>query len=436
MTTTAPHLHSPAPGPEAAALKVFTDGTHRVRDPHDTWRLIRPRLAEHGITRVADVTGLDTLGLPVAMAVRPLSRTLAVSQGKGQTPLLAKLSAATEAIELRHAERVEPDPALTRAPATALDLPYDLMDLDHEPGTLITPRTPLHWVTGTDLITGEPVPVPLDAVRLTLTAGRPWQPPGLQPSSNGLASGNTPHEAALHALYEVIERDSLTRLDSTGHDGRVDIDADSVTDPLNASLVRLCRTAGVHLEIALVPNPWQVPCFTAYVWSEDFPVWSAGSGAHSTPSVALSRAITEAAQSRLTAITGTRDDLPPLYHDGPRTAPPARRRAQRTTPTPSAPSAPPSRPSPTNSTGWPATSRTSAAAPRSPYPPATSPSSPSSRSSAPPCASTHATRSPAPPAPPEPLPGHDRRKRPCPKDCPSTSASTRSTKAATAPRPR
>ncbi|MGA4837436.1 YcaO-like family protein [Streptomyces sp. G45] len=320
MTTGTSPVHAPAPGLAAGPFKVFTDGTHRVRDPRDTWNLIRPRLAAYGISRVADVTALDTLGLPVAMAVRPLSQTLAVSQGKGQSLLLARLSAAMEAIELWHAERVAPDPALTGVPATALDLPYDVMDLDHEPGSLIVPTSPIPWVIGTDLITGEPVPVPLDAVRLSLTAERPWQPPGFQPSSNGLASGNTVPEATLHALYEVIERDSLTRLDNTGRDGRVDIDPASVTDPLNASLIRLCHAADAHLEIALVPNPWQVPCYTAFVWSEDFPVWSAGSGAHSSPSVALSRAITEAAQSRLTAITGTRDDLPPLYRPDSRTS--------------------------------------------------------------------------------------------------------------------
>ncbi len=40
-----------------------------------------------------------------------------------------------------------------------------------------------------------------------------------------------------------------------------------------------------------------------------------GSGLHHDPNVALSRAITEAAQSRLTAISGAREDLPSvLYH--------------------------------------------------------------------------------------------------------------------------
>ncbi|MFD9540887.1 YcaO-like family protein [Streptomyces sp. NPDC060022] len=46
------------------------------------------------------------------------------------------------------------------------------------------------------------------------------------------------------------------------------------------------------------------------MWSEDYPIVFAGGGCHSSPAIALTRALTEAAQSRLTAIAGTRDDLP------------------------------------------------------------------------------------------------------------------------------
>ncbi|MEV6424615.1 YcaO-like family protein [Streptomyces sp. NPDC051662] len=53
----------------------------------------------------------------------------------------------------------------------------------------------------------------------------------------------------------------------------------------------------------------QIPVCAAYIWSEDYPVLFAGSGRHRDPRIALSRALTEAAQSRLTCIAGTRDDL-------------------------------------------------------------------------------------------------------------------------------
>src|SRR5215471_21083408 len=68
-------------------------------------RTLQPKLAAVGITRLADVTGLDRVGLPVVLAVRPLGRSLAVSQGKGLTREQAAVSAILEAMELHHAER-------------------------------------------------------------------------------------------------------------------------------------------------------------------------------------------------------------------------------------------------------------------------------------------------------------------------------------------
>src|SRR5437868_3461455 len=53
-------------------------------------RAVMPAL---GITRLANVTGLDHVGVPTWMAVRPLALSLSVSQGKGLTHDLAKISA-------------------------------------------------------------------------------------------------------------------------------------------------------------------------------------------------------------------------------------------------------------------------------------------------------------------------------------------------------
>ena len=52
-----------------------------------------------GITRIANVTGLDRTGIPVVMVVRPNARSVAVSQGKGLTLAAAKASGVMEAAE-------------------------------------------------------------------------------------------------------------------------------------------------------------------------------------------------------------------------------------------------------------------------------------------------------------------------------------------------
>ena len=65
--------------------KKYTDGTHRSRSPRETFLKIKPFLKQMGITRVANVTGLDRINIPVFAAYRPNSKSLAVSQGKGHS---------------------------------------------------------------------------------------------------------------------------------------------------------------------------------------------------------------------------------------------------------------------------------------------------------------------------------------------------------------
>src|SRR4051812_23015637 len=75
------------------------NGTHRVVSPDETWQALRPLLEPAGITRVADLTWLDELGIPTVQAVRPASVTLSVSQGKASTYRAAQVSAVMESIE-------------------------------------------------------------------------------------------------------------------------------------------------------------------------------------------------------------------------------------------------------------------------------------------------------------------------------------------------
>ncbi|MER6141313.1 YcaO-like family protein [Streptomyces sparsogenes] len=298
--------------------KVHFEGTHRVRRPEETWAIIDGLRERFGITRVADVTGLDTLGVPVMMAVRPAARTLTVSQGKGASPLLARVSAVMESVELWHAEYACPAPELKHTPACELALPYDVRDLQQHHGSLLSERTPLDWVAGVDAVSGAGTLVPQAYVRVDYQVSQAWQPPLLHGSTNGLAGGNSYGEAVTHALYEVIERDCTAAVGSLPVSERRHVDPSSVDDPMCAVVLDRIRDAGAWVEIVEVPNRWGLPCFVTYVWSEDFPALAVGSGVHASPAVALSRAVTESAQSRLTAITGSRDDLAAaLFTNGP-----------------------------------------------------------------------------------------------------------------------
>jgi ribosomal protein S12 methylthiotransferase accessory factor len=144
--------------------QVLSSG-FRVRSPRQTWDAIRPRLREFGITRVADVTGLDRVGIPVWLAVRPNARTLSVSQGKGLDPDAARVSAAMESLELAHAEK----PQIEIRNATAADIATvgEVIDLARLPcarHSVFGSATRLAWTPARRLGTAKTVWVPLEIV--------------------------------------------------------------------------------------------------------------------------------------------------------------------------------------------------------------------------------------------------------------------------------
>ena len=87
--------------------KAFRAGTHRLVAPAETLGRVRTHMPGMCITRIANVTGLDSIGIPVVVVCRPNSRSLSVSQGKGLDLEAAKASALMESIEGYHAEHID-----------------------------------------------------------------------------------------------------------------------------------------------------------------------------------------------------------------------------------------------------------------------------------------------------------------------------------------
>lgn len=296
--------------------KTYWDGTHRTRHPHDTLDAIRPLLGDYGVTRLADVTGLDDIGIPVYMAVRPLGLSLSVSQGKGSTHDAARVSGAMEAIELWHAEHAVPPPDIVDTAARDLDIPYRVRDLEQHKGSLLTEATRLDWITARTVTTGEAVPFPREAVIMGRQVRPDWRTYMMRASSNGVASGNTRAEAVLHGLYELAERDALDALDQPGAARHV-VDAATIDDSSCRDMIDKILAAGAWVEVCHVPTRFGFPCLLAYVWREDQgAAIVSGAGCHSSPAIALSRAVAEAAQTRLTFIAGSRDDIVPRMYTG------------------------------------------------------------------------------------------------------------------------
>lgn len=290
----------------AGQRKTVLSGTHRVRAPEATLSWIKPLLPRMGITRLADVTWLDDIGIPVYQAVRPNSYLLSVAQGKGLSPVLAQVSAAMEAIETWHAERLRPG---DRKPVSVIapSLGYDLRELPLVRRHHLNPAAVPEWSAARELLSGTETVVPTECLRLDGRTADRWDPRLFQSTSNGLASGNTVEEATVHGLYEVIERDAAARAVHSPRPVLVDVDT---VDGASGALVEQLARAAVDLRIDLLPSPTGLPCFRARMVSDSFPVVCEGMGCHLDRDVALCRALTEAAQSRVTSIAGVRDDMP------------------------------------------------------------------------------------------------------------------------------
>ena len=66
-----PNLASLANSLHGPVLKSFKRGTHRTTAPEATLARAASKAQQIGITRLGNVTGLDRIGIPVTVAVRP-----------------------------------------------------------------------------------------------------------------------------------------------------------------------------------------------------------------------------------------------------------------------------------------------------------------------------------------------------------------------------
>jgi ribosomal protein S12 methylthiotransferase accessory factor len=198
---------------------------------------------------------------------------------------------------------------VVRAPFSRLerDMEFDAYAPPLGGPSLLNDGTCVEWVPATSLLTGQATWLPRELCELNFCVEERLWPPIFRATSNGLASGNTVAEAVVHGLCEVIERDSLWRLHVSAEE--VQIDLDSVRGRLPRLLLDRFAAVGMSTRIVDATGPTGVPCFVAYVWHAESPGRYFGAGCHPSAVTALLRALTEAAQSRLGHIAGSRDDL-------------------------------------------------------------------------------------------------------------------------------
>jgi ribosomal protein S12 methylthiotransferase accessory factor len=286
--------------------KAYRKDTHRAVPPEETLARVSEKIPVAGITRVADITNLDRIGIPVFSSIRPTAQEGAVSvyNGKGATPTEARVSAVMEGIERYSAEIHDHAIAFgTHPELAAKGRAVDPRALNLPRGA--DPDGRLPWVEAWDIVADEGVLVPAHAVFHPLPRGFP---PLFRTNTNGLASGNTREEAVFHGLAEIVERDAWSLVEVTRRPGP------RITGPpegLPSDLLGKFAEAKVEVMVRDITSDLGIPTCAAVADDallRDPRLLTIGMGTHTSARIAFLRALTEVAQSRLTQIHGARED--------------------------------------------------------------------------------------------------------------------------------
>ncbi len=279
----------------------YTDTSLRARNYGETLSILTPFKKLAGITRLADLTHLDYAALPVYTAIRPRAKSITTSQGKGLTKVAAQCSALMESIEVYFAEELVPQVTnkseLELVQRKAIFLPINHLSKSVH---FSDSSRPMNWVQ-TELVFAEKtILVPFAEYSLNS-----YLPEVLiySPDTTGLAGGNNYKEALLHGILEVIERQNAQQI-------------------FEVALVNLKILKNItkkfDCHIYFHENIYETPSFEVLIKSKnpfENQILFKGAGCHLNKQIALNRALTEAIQSRVTTIAGSRDDLTHTKYD-------------------------------------------------------------------------------------------------------------------------
>lgn len=321
----------------------------RMKSVEETLNTVLPASSNIGVTRLADITDMDILGIPNFSAVLPGTEDyIWVYSGKGATRLDAKVSALMESIE-RYCSLPSSDQK-KMIQGSYKDVSKVSKTL--HPSNVVEPmlfeydeEMIMDFLPGYDLINNEQILVPTPLALFRYSPKSPAVNPFAYHHTNGLASGNVLEEAICHSLCEVIERDatSLAELNASALPYNVlrtmtkylsdnglqidpidstefvdddtkfpDVDISNIDFKPVSNLVKKFNDAKIPLIIKDITSPIGIPTFNAssIEWiSEDYGYLAEGHGTHPDTRIALLRAITEVSQTRAANIQGARDDL-------------------------------------------------------------------------------------------------------------------------------
>ena len=275
-----------------------------------TWHLAMDRLTPTGLVQGVEMRHIASLS-PIAL-LRPwrLSTTVVhgrhhyllegdqTAYGRGLSLPAARAACAMEMVERISAYAHVADNRLIRLATSRPLVQAPFAQLVRQGQTALDPRAlalevpyadqPLVWMTGIEATGAGDVPALMPAQCVFLFSN--FDEPALFSAlgSTGLASGNSPAEAKLSALMEIVERhlDAVTPFD------RRQCFNLTTGDPAVAGLLADYRTRGIHLQFQDIGARFGLPCYRAFVTAADGSVVR-GTGAHLAGSRAAISAMTE-----------------------------------------------------------------------------------------------------------------------------------------------
>jgi thioglycine synthase len=330
--------------------KWSNEGTSRTIPAGETLPKAFQACQRIGVTRLADITNMDRLGIPNYSAVLPGTEDyIWVYSGKGTNRQNAKASALMESIE-RYCSLPSGNNGRRYIRGTAKELSKSYIVI--HPDDMIEPlnfqyseRMIMDYLEGVDLFTKKAVLVPAPLVLFRYSPSGPSVNPFAFHHTNGLASGNVLEEAICHALCEVIERDATSLAEVRARaipfhflktiEGKLrrggfifepipqqnfiddftifrDVELPDGVSKWFGGLTRKFYKSDLPLLIKDITSDISIPTFVAssIEWiSSNYGYLAEGHGTHPDARIAMTRAITELSQTRAANIHGARDDL-------------------------------------------------------------------------------------------------------------------------------
>ena len=293
---------------------LYSSNGNRALSGKTALKGIRSAAIKAGITRLANIAGLESPDLPVFQSARPnimyhyATGMNTSSQGKGLHTTQAMISALGESIETYCAE--PKNIKLVRGSYEYLKNQHVVAD-PSEFATLlgrkrIRRNEVVMWTEAIEANTNRPVWMPAETVFIPFF-NRDYGCRSVLPiSSNGLASGSTYLEAAIHGLYEVIERHYQAQSEF-GKALSAVVDLETIEYPAIRAKLRSLKKYNPILVAYTFPGIRNLPMVKVMLYRRGQIM--AGYGCSADIEGSMSRGISEAWQAAAGMASGAREDI-------------------------------------------------------------------------------------------------------------------------------